>query len=189
MCNRLRRPYDWLLICTVACLPTARAKEPLVRTFDRPMDQVYIAAVQAVGSTMKSTVKEACTVNFASSSTTNFSRAAFHGSLICRDAGAGKTTVRLSLREGAGGTLFTGPAKDSLVRTIWHNLDAALQLAFGPSYHVRKNCRSVICGTIVQVDNFGIADVRHIPVTGQHRLNSSWCEAHRSVGRNTAGIG
>jgi hypothetical protein len=119
-----------VLVATFSlCLGFAAKQEvPMQMIFDAPVESVYAAEVQAAGSTLKSAVKEACAVNFVSSSTTNFSSAVFHGSLICRDNGDGKTVVTLSLQSGNGGTMFHGPAKEKLARIIWSNLDAALKM-------------------------------------------------------------
>jgi PEGA domain-containing protein len=119
-----------VLVATFSlCLGFAAKQEvPMQMTFDAPVESVYAAEVQAAGSTLKSAVKEACTVNFVSSSTTNFSSAVFHGSLICRDNGDGKTVVTLSLQSGNGGTMFHGPAREKLARIIWSNLEAALKM-------------------------------------------------------------
>lgn len=108
-----------------APLRTTHPRCPFAKSFNAPVERVYAAAVQAVGGTLKSSVKEAYTINFLAkldSFTTWF------GTAICRDQGNGKTVVTLSLQLSEASTqkLFLGKPRDKMAGIFWSNLETAL---------------------------------------------------------------
>jgi hypothetical protein len=120
------------LLVSFAGAGLAKDQEPTEKAFDLPAETVYPAMVQAVGSGLKSAVKEACTVNFLSGATTGFSSSNFFGNAVCHEDGKGGTVVALSLQATGRGTLSVGPAKNKVARIFWANLDAALKTSAAP---------------------------------------------------------
>jgi hypothetical protein len=113
-----------------------KPKEPIIleKTYDATVDQVYAAAVQAVSSTLKTSVKEACVVNFQ----TKWERSYYIGSTpfydhriidwtaTCKDAGVGKTTVSLSFQINSN-QFGDSKAEKKDSDAFWANMDQALK--------------------------------------------------------------
>jgi hypothetical protein len=106
----------------IATVPAIGADELILqKTFDGSVDRVYAAEVQAVGPTLKSSVKEACLVNFRTTS----------GSYVewwtatCKDIGSGKVSVTLAVQ----GDWFPGVGgqRKKVANTFWNNVDAAIK--------------------------------------------------------------
>jgi hypothetical protein len=113
----------------------APAPPPILqKTFNATIDQVYAAEAQSVGSTLKSTVKEGCLVNF---EVTEDFGSGFGGRLYrvirwtatCKDAGNGKTTVTLSWQMKSTTLGSDGRALKQQADVFWSNMDGALKNA------------------------------------------------------------
>jgi hypothetical protein len=117
-----------VICCLAVALPAFAGKPHVVlqRTFDASPEQVFAAEVQAVGPTLKASVKEACMVN----AETRVGNASMYRiirwTITCHDDGNGKTTV--TLMPQISSTMF-GDAygQDHDATLIWANFDAALK--------------------------------------------------------------
>src|ERR1700681_451379 len=103
------------------------ADKPLEKekTFDARVERVYAAMVQSVGSTLRSAVKEACTVTFVSSDRYT----TWAGTGVCHERGNGPTLVTLSLQYLSAASrqkFLLGGARDKVAKAFWSNVDAAL---------------------------------------------------------------
>jgi hypothetical protein len=120
------RSAAWTALIVVGCalrlsIPTWAAEDlVLQKTLCAPIDRVYAAEVQAVGATLKNSVKEACLVNFLiiTSGYRQFWTA------TCRDLGDGKVNVTLAVQ----GDWFpgVGGSRKKVAQIFWGNFDRYL---------------------------------------------------------------
>ena len=122
------------LFCIFACGPVLFAADknpaPLSKTYDAPIERVYAAVVQVASAdyNLKSAVKEGYTVSF-------FSGGQFPLvlSAICREAGADKTSVSISIAQAIGNpqVFRVAKAKNKEALWFWAELDKAIQINQG----------------------------------------------------------
>jgi hypothetical protein len=127
----------WLTVAilTVAAISGVckdKVKEDRVRAFDASTDRVYAGMVQTLGGTLKTAVKEACTVNAEAHQRIGlgsyWSYANTFFTAVCRDNGHGMTTV--SIRTECQGDWCSSEKKeDEFVRIFWANLQRRLSLS------------------------------------------------------------
>jgi hypothetical protein len=106
----------------MSSLAAPAADQPIQqKTFDASVERVYAAEVQSVGSTLKNAVKEACLVNFRTS--TGYYVESW--TATCRDTGNGKVSVTLAVQ----GDWFPGVGgyRKKMGNTFWANVDSALR--------------------------------------------------------------
>jgi hypothetical protein len=118
-----------LFFAAASSAPSADNKHAdLVKTFEASADKVYAAMVQSAGGTLKSAIKEACTINFLTA--TGVANDTFFGTAICRDAGDGKTAVTLSLQPNrANAQIFRlQTTKDKIANNFWSGLEGSLRV-------------------------------------------------------------
>jgi hypothetical protein len=126
---------NWIsfIILAIALEGAALGKDqqPLTRTFDVPIENVYAAVVQiaTAGYNLKSAVKEGYSggysVNFFTGGQFSMVVAA-----ICRDKGNHQTMVTLSIAQAVGNPqlIGVGKAKDKLAGRFWTDLEATLRV-------------------------------------------------------------
>jgi hypothetical protein len=117
-----------LFFAAASSAPAADNKHAdLVKTFEASADSVYAAMVQAAGGTLKSAIKEACTINFLTA--TGNADDTFFGTAICRNAGDGKTSVTLSLQPNrANAQIFrVQNTRDKIASNFWAGLEGSLK--------------------------------------------------------------
>jgi hypothetical protein len=102
-------------------------QQPLSRTFDVPVENVYAAVVQVAttGYNLKSAVKEGYSVNFFTGGQFSMVVAA-----VCRDKGSHQTIVTLSIAQAVGNSqlIGVGKAKNKLAARFWADLEATLKV-------------------------------------------------------------
>ncbi|HEU5404277.1 MAG TPA: PEGA domain-containing protein [Terriglobales bacterium] len=113
-----------VLISPVVSL--AANKATLQKAFSATVAQVYAAEVQAVGPTLKNSVKEACLVNFQTAWQSGYFYRVIMWTATCKDIGDGKTSVTLSGQVNSN-TFGDGRAEKQQSDVFWSNMDAALK--------------------------------------------------------------
>lgn len=126
------------MLISPAASNAVKPKEPIIleKTYDATVDQVYAAEVQAVASTLKSSVKEACVVNFQTKSVRSYYIGATpftdyritDWTATCKDAGARKTAVSLSFQINSN-QFGNSKAEKGDSDAFWSNMDSALKNA------------------------------------------------------------
>ena len=111
----------------------AEAPAPLKQIYSAPVDNVYAALVQMAGVGLKTTVKDACVVNFQA---TRNKLLVFDISANCRNTGSGQTLVVLNIqRDPRSQQVFrTGGEQDKFLTLFWAGMEARLKAtaALGP---------------------------------------------------------
>jgi len=164
------------------CAADKSKPENRSKTFDAPIEDVYVAAVQAVGSTLKSAIKEAHTVNFLTAS--GIGHDSYFGTFICRDAGDGKTVASLSLVESRGNDQIfnVGKTKDKLAIGFWTSLQGYLASGKRQPSQVQSNAdpatitiKSMPEGADVTIDGKFVGNAPSVQrlAAGDHKIRIS----------------
>jgi PEGA domain len=121
-----------LAIVSGASASPAASPVPLKMSFSAPVDKVYAALVRAAGVGLKTTVKDACVVNFEA---TRNKLLYFDISASCRDIGSGQTLLVLNIqRDPRSEQVFrTGGERDKFLQLFWADMDAWLKVNGAPS--------------------------------------------------------
>lgn len=95
-------------------------------SYSAPVDKVYAALVQAAGIGLKTTVKDACVVNFQA---TGNKLLIFDISASCRDTGSGQTLVALNIqRDPSSQQIFRiRGEQDKFLKLFWAEMEAWLK--------------------------------------------------------------
>jgi len=153
-----------------------KPKEPIVlileKTYDAAVDQVYAAGVQAAGSTLRTSVKEACMVNYQTrwehsyyiGATPFYSYRIINWTATCKDAGGGKTTVFLSFQINSD---QFGDSKEEKKESdvFWSNMDEALK---GPAPAPPKTSAPPDSGSLTLVQISSNPDGAEINIDGDY---------------------
>lgn len=109
----------------------AEPPAPLKMSYSASVDKVYAALVQAAGVGLKTTVKDACVVNFQA---TRNKLLVFDICASCRDTGSGQTLVVLNIqRDPRSQQIFrTGGEQDKFLKLFWAGIEAWLNANVAP---------------------------------------------------------
>ena len=120
-----------LAIVSAGSASPAEPPAPLTMSFSSSVDKVYAALVQTAGVGLKTTVKDACVVNFQA---TRNKLLVFDISANCRDTGSGQTLVVLNIqRDPRSQQIFrTGGEQDKFLKLFWGGMEAWLKTNAAP---------------------------------------------------------
>lgn len=139
----LSAPASLTLLAVMSAGPASPAEPPapLEMTFSAPVDKVYAAVVQSAGVGLKTTVKDACVVNFQA---TRNKLLVFDISANCRDAGNGQTLVVLNIqRDPRSQQIFrTGGEQDKFLQLFWAGMESWLKANIAPGSAIPEQAAS-----------------------------------------------
>jgi len=142
-------------------------------TFSAPVDKVYAALVQSAGVGLRTTVKDACVVNFQA---TRNKVLIFDISATCRDTGSGQTLVVLNIqRDPSSQQIFrTGGEQDKFLQLFWAGTEAWLKAnaTQGSAPIPEQQVASLPCGDLATVTVKSTPDGAEITVDGKFSGNA-----------------